>query len=141
MRVSELRRGFLSCGEWGLLSSPPTGAASAFLAPRLSCHRQVGSSQARDGTCAPCVSEWTQPLDPQEVPRSPVSKSLLKSAARGRILKHQPAGACFCPKPCHSPSHSHPPCGSGFPPPVSPAYLPTASLVCTLAIPALAPLN
>ena len=65
----------------------------------------------------------------------------------GFTIYHEPAGACFCPNPCHSPTHSHLPCGSRFPSscfPCLPAYRLTGLhtvLQTHQAIPALAPLN
>ena len=64
----------------------------------------------------------------------------------GFAIYHEPAGACFCPNPCHSSTHSHFPC-SHFPScyfPCLPTYrLPGLHTVLQThqAIPALAPLN
>ena len=89
------------------------------------------------------------PLDSYtSLQRGPFYELLLKSATRAVILKHEPDGASFCPKPCYG---SHQSCPLLWLPPhlllFPPAHLAITTLVCTLflkhtrPVPASAPLN
>ena len=68
----------------------PVIAGSVAAAHGPTCPQHVGSAWTRNGTCVPCIGEWTQPRNHQEVPklsfmglRSSVAKLVHSGGSKG----------------------------------------------------------
>ena len=134
--------------------------ASAFPAPSLSCRAARGIFSDQRWNLCPLHLQVDSTSGPSGSPKKSFFRVTSQISSQrtffffltlqyciGFTIYHEPAGACFCPNPCHSPTHSHLPCGSRFPSscfPCLPAYRLTGLhtvLQTHQAIPALAPLN